>query len=151
MNPTLLKDVLLSYAGAAIAASDSIDGNSSILDMAGYEGVVFFTTITDSVDTGVATLTVEQNSANSDTGMAALSGAVDTATSAANDDLNGKILVVDVYRPKERYVQAVRTSGTANIAYGEIHAIRYGAKKLPVTADATLASGGVSVTSPDES
>lgn len=149
MNPTLLKDAVLSYAGAAVAAGSSIDNNSSRIDMAGYEGVVFFTTVTDSVDTGVAALTIEQNTADSDSGMAALSGAVATLTSGDNDDLNGKVLAVDVYRPKERYVQAVRTSATANIAYGEIYAIRYGAKKLPVTNDSTMGAA-THVSSPDE-
>lgn len=150
MNPSLFKDILLSYGGAAVAAASNTDDNSTRLDMAGYEGVVFFTTITDSVATGVATLTVEQNTSDSDTGMAALSGAAATATCAVNDDLNGELLVVDVYRPKERYVQAVRTSATANIAFGEVLAIRYGAKKMPVTADDTVADSA-SVASPAES
>jgi hypothetical protein len=148
-NPTLLANIGAMYAGAAIAAGSAIDDNSSRVDMAGWEGVIFMTTIVDSVDTGVAALTVEQNSADSDTGMAALSGAVATATSEANDDLNGTILAVDVYRPKERYVQGVRSSSVANIAFGEIYAIRYGAKKLPVPDGATIASA-VSVTSPAE-
>lgn len=150
MNPQLYKDTTFKYVGAAVAAGSSINNNSTRIDMAGYEGVVFFTTITDSTDTGVATLTIEQNTADSDTGMAALSGAVAAATSGADDDLNGKLLVVDVYRPRERYVQAVRTSATANIAFGEVHAVLYGARKLPLSDDATVAASA-SVTSPAES
>lgn len=149
MNPQLFKDILLSYGGAAIALASSTDSNSTRLDMAGYEGVVFFTTIADSVATGVATLKVEQNTADSDSGMAALAGASASLTCAVNDDINGKVLVVDVYRPKERYVQGVRVSATANIAFGEIYAIRYGAKKLPVTADSTIGASA-SVSSPAE-
>lgn len=145
----LLKNCLIGEVGAPVAAASSTDSNSDRLDMSGWDGVCFIAPVTDSVATGVATLTIEQNTADSDTGMAALSGAVATATSAADDDLNGKLLIVDVYRPKERYVQAVRTSGTANIAFGTLIAIRYKGQKFPVTADSTVLSG-ISVFSPAE-
>lgn len=148
-SPDLLKSILASVAGVAVVAGATIDSNGTRLDMAGYEGVLFIQVIDDSVATGVATLKVEQNVIDSDTGMAALAGAVATATSATNDDLNGKLLMVDVFRPRERYVQAVRTSLTANIAYGQLIAIRYGTRKLPVASDATVLSA-VSVTSPAE-
>jgi len=104
---------------------------------------MFVCPIEDSVATGVATLKVEQNTADSDSGMAALSGASATVTSATNDDVNGTLLVVDVYRPTERYVQAVRTSATANIAFGTVTAILYGPRELPVTAHATVAASAV--------
>lgn len=149
-NGNLYDNLDIRYVGAAVGAGSSIDSNSTIIDMQNYDGVIFVTTITDSVDTGVATLTVEQNSANSDTGMAALSGAVASATSAANDDLNGKVLVVDVFKPQKRYVQAVRTSATANIAYGEVQAILYRNRKLPVPAHSTVAARA-KVVSPEES
>lgn len=149
MNPTLMKDVSIREIGAPIAAGSAIDSNSDIIDMAGYEGVVFVATVTDSVNTGVATLKVEQNDANSDSGMAALAGASVAATSGADDDLNNKLLMVDVYRPRERYVQAVRTSATANIAFGSLIAILYGAKKLPIAADSSVLASA-SVSSPAE-
>jgi hypothetical protein len=149
MNPALYQDVDIREVGAPIAAGSSIDGNSDRIDMAGYEGVIFVAPITDSADTGVATLTVEQNSADSDSGMAALSGAVATATSGANDDLNGQLLIVEVHRPRERYVQAVRTSGVANIAYGTVTAILYGARKKPISDHSTVLASAT-VTSPAE-
>lgn len=141
----LAKHTDVQYAGAAVSAGSSIDNTSSRIDMANWEGVIFVTAITDSAATGVATLTVEQNSVDSDSGMAALDGAVHTRTSAQNDDLNGQTLQVAVHRPRERYVQAVRTSATANIAYGEIYAIVYGPRKAPT------AFTGVAVVSPAES
>lgn len=150
MNPALLKDIAIDVVGAPVAAANNTDANSTRLDMTGFEGVIFIAPVTDSVDTGVATLTVEQNTADSDTGMAALAGAVATATSAANDDLNGKALVVEVHRPRERYVQAVRASATANIAFGSVIAIRYGARRVPL-ADAATILASATVTSPAES
>lgn len=149
MNPALYQDIDIREVGAPVAAGSSIDDNSDRIDMAGYEGVIFVAPVTDSVATGVATLTVEQNSADSDTGMAALSGASATATCAVNDDLNDQLMIVEVHRPRERYVQAVRSSATANIAFGTITAILYGARKMPVSDHATVLDSAT-VTSPAE-
>jgi len=136
---SLLKNAMIDYGAAAVAAAANTDSNTSILDMAGWDGVTFLTTITDSVATGVATLKVEASLTNADGGMAAVTGATATATCAVNDDLNGKLLIVDVFRPQRRYVQGVRTSGTADIAFGECIAIRYRGRKSPVTQGSTVA------------
>lgn len=133
-----IKDNVILECGAPVAAASDTDSNTDIIDTAGYEGVVFICPVTDSAATGVATLTIEQNSANSDTGMDALSGAVATATSAINDDLNNELLIVEVRRPRMRYVQAVRTSATANIAFGSVIAVLYGPRKKPITDDSSV-------------
>lgn len=147
----LSKNTRISIVGDPVVAGSSIDDNSDRLDMSGWDGVVFVAPITDSVATGVATLTVQQNTADSDTGMASLAGAVAAATCAVNDDLNGKALLVDVSEPRERYVQAVRTSATANIAYGNVVAIQYRAVgKLPASEAASIAASALAV-SPAES
>lgn len=109
--------------GAPVTAGSTIDSNSSRIDMADYESVVFIAAIVDSVATGVATLKVEQNDADSDSGMAEVTGSSVAATCATNDDINDKALVSEVYHPTKRYVQAVRTSATANIAYGAVVAV----------------------------
>lgn len=146
----LLSNTKIQEVMAPVTAGASIDQNSDRLDMSGWDGVIFIVPITDSVNTGVATLTIEQNTADSDTGMAALAGAVATATSAADDDLNNQLLVVDLFRPTERYVQGVVTSATANIAFGNMVAIQYMGRKLPVTQPASVANSA-SVASPAES
>lgn len=135
---------------APISLADDTDTNTDRIDMSGWDGVVFITPITDSVDTGVAAITVEQDDEDADTNMAALSGAVATATSASNDDLNNTLLVVDVFRPRERYVQAAITSTTANIAFGTTIAILYNGSKLPITQDDTI-QAIAQVASPAES
>lgn len=136
-------DNALAYAGAGVVAGSSIDSNSTRFDMSGYEEVTFFTTILDSVATGVATLKIESNDADSDTGMTPVEDADGneakaTLTSANNDDLNNKVLSVTVRNPRGRYVQGVRTSATANIAYGEIHCIRSKPRKAPVDLSSTI-------------
>lgn len=119
----LLDNYEVRYVGAAVAAGSSIDSNSSIIDMDGYESVMFVTTITDSVATGVAKMVVQENDENSDAGMADVTGTAATVTCAVNDDINGTVLVTEYRKPAKRFVQAVRTSATANIAYGEVIAI----------------------------
>lgn len=123
--------------GAPVTAGSTIDNNSSIIDMQDYESVMFIAAITDSVATGVATLTIQENDANSDSGMAAIDGSAATATCTDNDDLNNLALQSEVYHPEKRYVQATRTSATANIAYGVVIALLVPRSK-PVTADATI-------------
>jgi len=117
--------------------------------MSGFEGALFCVPIEDSVATGVAALTIEQNSDNSDTGMAALSGAQATATCAENDDLNGTLLIVDVYKPQERYLQGVLTSGTANIAFGTMTVILYESRTKPTSEHSTISDAALAI-SPDE-
>lgn len=129
----LLRNVKVQEVMAPVSAASDTDQNSDRLDMANWDGVIFIVPITDSAQTGVATLTIEQNTADSDTGMAALSGATATATSASDDDLNNTLLIVDIFRPRERYVQGVVTSATANIAFGNMIAIQYKGRKAPVT------------------
>lgn len=124
---------------APIAAGNSIDSNSDRIDMADYESACFIVPITDSNDTGVATLTIQQNSDDSDTGMTAITGAVATATSAANDDLNDTLLQVEVRNPSERYIQATLTSATANMAYGNT-IVLLKPRRFPITTDASVTS-----------
>ena len=141
----LLKNVSVREVGAPVAAAANTDSNSDRIDMSGFEGVMFVCPIEDSVASGVATLKVEQNTADSDSGMAAITGATATATSAGNDDLNSTVLVVDVYRPLKRYVQGVITSATQNIAFGDMIAIQYRGHKLPVTVAASVSDQTVVV------
>jgi hypothetical protein len=135
----LTENVLISECLAPVSAGSSINSNSDILDMAGWDGVVFIVPITDSATGGIATLTVEGDEANADTGMTALTGASVTETSLTpGDDLNNKLLIVDVFHPLLRYIQGVVTSSGANIAYGNMIAIRYRGKVAPVIDDATV-------------
>lgn len=126
------------YVGALVSAGSSIDDNSTRIDMAGYESVTFITTITDSVDTGVAAMEIQSNTSDSDSGMTAVSGTSSTVTSGTNDDLNNTLLISELRKPTNRYVQATRSSATANIAYGEIFAVLK-PLRLPAEQGATVA------------
>lgn len=131
----LLKNCQIDWVLVSDAAASNTDANSSILDMLGWDGVMFLVAITDSAATGVATLNLQESAANSDSAMATKATA--TATSVSNDDLNSMLLIVDVYRPLLRYVQGNITSATANIAFSDMFAIRYCGKKAPITQSTT--------------
>jgi len=131
-------NVNIVYGLAAVANGSSTDSNTTILDMEGWDGVVFFVAITDCADTGVATLNVQGSAANSDGAMATITGATATGTSGANDDMNATFLKVEVYRPLLRYIQGNVTSATANIAFGETYAIQYRGRKSPFADNATI-------------
>lgn len=120
------------YGQVAIAAGSSIDSDGTELDMQNYDGAIFVVAIEDSANTGVATMTIE-GSDTSGSGYAAITGAVATATSAADDDLNTKLLVVDIYRPANRYLHCTLTSATANIAYGTQLQFAYRGRNAPIT------------------
>lgn len=124
--------------GDPVSAGSSIDDNSARIDMADYESVTFIAPITDSANTGVATLTIEQSDDDADTNMAAVTGTASTATSGENDDLNETALISELHKPSKRYVQAVRTSETANIAYGALIAVLK-PKRRPAVQGATIA------------
>lgn len=141
MNPSLLNDVKITrVAIAAVAAQTDVDGD--ILDMSGFEGVVFIAKLGDVTDTSALELLAQQNTVNSGSGMASIAGsAAFTAGASSADDM---LLVLDVYRPRERYVRPKLKRGTANAVVSGIIAIQYGARKksqsqaASVIASATL-------------
>lgn len=78
---------------------------SDIIDTAGYQGVLFMT----SVSTANATnsIKVQQNTTNETTGMADLAGS-SVSSGTTNEDL-----IVEIHKPQERYLQAVVTRGAS--------------------------------------
>jgi hypothetical protein len=110
--------------------------NATIIDMAGFESVLFVITL-GSIATGAAIVfRVEESNA------ADLTGAADLAGSglAIADDADEGIRFIDVVRPRKRYVRLVCARGTANSACSAI-AIQYGAKQGPTTHQADYVLG----------
>lgn len=139
MNPVeVMRGIKVVQVGDLITAALNTDSNSDRIDTAGFEAVLFVCEITDSAATGVASMQIEQNTIDSDSGMARIGSDQAETTCVENDDLNGKKLVIGVHRPRERYIQCVRESATANIAFGELYAILIGFSKHPVS-DALVA------------
>ena len=133
----LSNKVKIEYAGALIASSDNTDSDSTVYDMSGFDGVLFFTVITTGNATGVATLTVDE-SATDTTGGTLIAGATATATNGTT--YAGKLLIVDVVKPQERYVYANRASATDVITFGPVFCLRYKGKMGPLSDPDTIAA-----------
>lgn len=137
MSRNLSKAVKLTVVLAAVAAGTS-DQTSSVLDMTGYDGVMFVALTGDVTSTCVLTLTAKGNTANSTSSPTpATLGATDAFTADATS-ADSKLIFVDIYRPTQRYVFAVLSRGTANAVVGGIIAIQYKASKKPTTHDASV-------------
>ena len=133
----LSNKVKIEYAGDLIASSSSTDDDSTVYDMSGYDGVLFFTVITTGGATGVATLTVDESATNA-TGGTLIAGATATATNGTT--YAGKLLIVDVVKPQERYVYANRASATDVITFGPVFCLRYKGKMGPLSDPDTIAA-----------
>jgi len=133
----LTNDVKITVVSpAAAAAQTAID--SSILDMQGYEGVMFVALTGDVDATCALTLTAKGNSANHLTVPAPVTQKATTLFTADATSADSKALVVDVYKPALRYVFANLTRTTANAIIGGIIAIQYKAGNKPTTNDASV-------------
>lgn len=133
----LSKDIKITVVSpAAAAAQTAID--SSILDMSGYEGVMFVALLGDVTATSVLTLTAKGNSANHLTVPAPVTQGATAAFTAGAADADSKALMVDVYKPALRYMFANLTRTTADAIVGGIIAIQYSSVNKPTTQDASV-------------
>lgn len=132
---SLTKNIKITRVAASASAAQT-DVTGSILDMAEFDGVLFIALTGDVTTSSALALKAEQNTANSTSGMAELSGSA--AFTASASDADSKALVLDVYKPRERYVRAVLERGSANAVVDGIIAIQYGAMNKPTTHDASV-------------
>lgn len=123
----LSKDVKIT--SALDHAEGTADREGAVLDMEGYEGVLMVVKFGD-IATGATTSIKAQQDTDSGFGddPQDLAG---TGISVADDDDN-QIFVIDVYRPRERYVRVVVDKDASNNAEEMAWYIQYGAAKKPV-------------------
>jgi hypothetical protein len=144
LSDEVVTDIVADPAAMATTAIES-----AVVDLDGYDGVRFLVPITDVANTSVITATHQQGAA-SNLSDATTSEETATKTSGADDDLNGKLLILDVIKtgPDKRYARCRVTRATANAATGPIIAERYRARRVPVTqsADVTAIRKSVSPT-----
>lgn len=134
---SLLKNVKVTpVAAAAVAAQTEV--LTSVLDMTGYDGVMFIALLGDVTATSVLTLTAKGNSASSTSSPTPVTQVATAAFTAGASDADDKALVVDVYDPAMRYVFASLTRTTANAVVNGIVAIQYKAEFRPTTQAATV-------------
>jgi hypothetical protein len=115
-------------------AAGTSDVNSSAVDMADYDGVIFIAVVGAIVSGGVTYVKGQQGQVSDSSDMADLASSKQSFADT-NDD---GIIILDIYRPQERYVRAVFSRATQNSTIGAVIALQYGPKKKPVTQDTTV-------------
>lgn len=127
---------------AAGAATSAITGGD-ILDLAGFDSVCAIAILGEVTAASVVTLKAFTGDA------AALGdGAYETATAtktAAGNDTDNTLLILDVVKPGKRYVRFDLTRADQNAVLDGIIAIRYNARTIPVTQGADVANSEISV------
>jgi hypothetical protein len=133
----------------AALADGSSDPNSTSVDMAGFEGVMFIGIVGTVTGSGTVEIHAQQSS---DDGVAdAFSDIVDMTATADSSTDSDKLLVLDIVQPQKRYVRVAMTRATANSVIGGVAAIQYGAKSMAAsTATAQLATAIVAAANPVE-
>ncbi len=120
----LLENIKITQVLDNQTAATSSKG-SSVLDMQGYQGVLFVTALS----VGHASnnyMKGQQGTTSTTTGFADLEDTKIQSTAGALQ------LVLDIYRPQERFVRAVVIRGTSAVIY-PVWAIRYSGRKMAIT------------------
>jgi hypothetical protein len=123
---TVKVDQVLGYFAAGTTKR-----TSTIVDMAGYDGVLFVAGLGTTIEAGTLDVFVEQNTSNTTVGMARLATTTAHTVTAANAALTQSAIAVEVYRPRERYLQCNITPATQNAVILGIVAIRYRGRVAP--------------------
>ncbi len=132
----LLSNVkMILVSAGAVAAQTEVD--SDILDMLGFDGVLFVAILGTVTASSVLTLVAQQYTAATGGSMVTITGATATHTDAGAGADSSKCLIVDVFRPQQRYVRAAFTRTAANAVLQGILAIQYMAGKKPTVQDVT--------------
>lgn len=117
-----VRRVLVDGTNNVLSAGTS-DVNSEIIDTLGYKGIAWIVGMGAIVSTGSVAVKAQQNTANSGTGMADLAG---TAQGPSADTDDNKLIIIDEYRPAERYQRLSITRGDgANSTIDFVIAILY--------------------------
>lgn len=125
---------------APVAAGSSDVTDCDVIDMQGFDGVRFivgFGAITAGAVTGIRAQQAAAKS--SDTALTSGADLEGTAVAIA-DDADSKLLILDIYKPRERYVQLHIDRATQNAVVDLAIAEKYGPRKLPVAEHADVAA-----------
>ncbi len=137
---SLLKDTkITSVENAAVAGTTDLV--TDVLDMAGFDSVLFMAKLGDVTTGSVFQLTVASNPTNSaSNGTTEKAG---TEITAGASDYDNKLVIVDVLRPSQQYVYATLRIDTANAVVDGIFAIQYNSKAVPITQGSTVGTASL--------
>jgi len=119
-------------AGAASATPTKAD----IIDMTGFESVMFFAAMGNVLTTSAVALKVAGSATNDTGAMALLAGSAGGTAGAS--DYDDKLVVLDVVKPTYQYLEAQLFHVTADAPFDGIFAIQYNGHSCPVTQGSTV-------------
>lgn len=109
---------------------------SSIVDTQGYGGACFICKLGAVTNAAKIEMDVQGNTANATSGMADMSGAK-AAIAEADSDAE-QSLVVDVVKPRKRYLRVEIERDTQNSEIDSVFCILYNGQAKPATQPATI-------------
>ena len=113
-------------------AAGSADIEGVTLDMSGYEGVLMIVQFGAIVSGAVTAITAQQGAASDLSDATNLLGTGQTVADTDDEDT----FIIDLYKPRERYVRVHVDRATQNATCSAIY-IQYGARTEPVTSAST--------------
>lgn len=133
----LSKSIKVTVVEAAASAGTS-DLTTDVLDMSGFEGVLFIALLGDVTAASVLTLTAKGNTADSVSSPTPVTQKATAPFTAGASDADSKAIILDLYKPTLRYQFAVLSRADQNAVVGGIIAIQYGAHNKPTAHHASV-------------
>jgi hypothetical protein len=116
--------------------------NGTVLDMQGFDGVVFVASFGALTSTQVTSLKAQDGATANLADAADLAGSL---TGPLADADGNRSLVLEIYKPAKRYIRPVINRATANAVVDGVVAIQYASSKSPTTNDTTVAASKLRV------
>ena len=131
-------------------AAGQTERASAILDMSGYEGVLFVASFGTIIEAGTIDVFADGDDENGAGSMAELAGTAAYTVTEAAAALTYSCIVLDVYKPLERYIRCNINPATSNAVILGITAIRYKGKMGPEAMTTPYPLKATMLISPDE-
>ena len=139
----LSKSVKVTRVMDAVAAGTSNQTSSSV-DMQGFDSVLFMATFGTIVTNAVTSAKLRTSSDDSN-----FNDLLGTLIAVADDD-DDQVVLLDLIKPRERFIQCIVNRATQNSTIDGVYAFQYLANAEPVTQDSSSVVGFELHVSPEE-
>lgn len=133
----LLSGMEVERVSNAVAAGQGTTNTTGVA-IDNLEGVMFVASIGAIV--GGGTVDMKLQGSDDDGSGDPYSDLEGTAATQLDDTGDNKLLVIEIKRPRKRFVRAVIVTATANGTIDSVVAYKYGKSKMPVVQGATVGS-----------
>jgi hypothetical protein len=142
MMESFLKNCKIVPVENSVAASQATTVGE-IIDTQGFAGACFVYKLGVVVDGAAVTLKIYSGATSNLADVAELSGASAAIATTASD--SEQRLIIDVVKPRERYLRPTIVTATQNVEIDEAFCILYNPIAMPVTQPATVDVGTLAV------